>query len=57
MRELNSCAGKHKAIVVGNAQPELVEWLLKQEQTARIVFTDAHMAHGIIEGITRHGLF
>jgi len=49
--------GKNKAIVVGNAQPELVEWLLRQPQNDRIVYTDAHIARGILEGMARHGLY
>ena len=49
-------AGKHKAIIVANAQQELLDWLLQQEQSARVICTDAPMAHGILEGIARHGL-
>ena len=51
-----ACAGKHKAIIVANAQQELLDWLLQQKQTDRVVCTDAPMAHGILEGIARHGL-
>lgn len=43
--------------MVGNAQPELVDWLLKQPQDGRIVFTEAKIATGVLEGITRHGLY
>ena len=50
-------AGKHKAIIVGNAQMELLDWLMEQPQSARAVYTDAPMARGILEGIARHGLY
>lgn len=43
--------------VVGNAQPELVQWVLEQPQEARMVVTDAAMARGILEGLARHGLY
>ena len=43
--------------MVGNAQPELVDWLVKQPQDGRIIYTDAHIARGVLEGISRHGLF
>ena len=43
--------------VVGNAQPELVQWVLEQPQEARMVVTDAPMARGILEGLARHGLY
>lgn len=49
--------GENKAIVVGNGQPTLVDWLLHQPQNDRIIFTDSHMAHGILEGLARHGLY
>jgi DNA-binding LacI/PurR family transcriptional regulator len=49
-------AGQHQAIIVSNAQQELVDWLLQQKQTPRIVCTNAPMADGILEGIARHGL-
>jgi len=35
--------------VVGNAQPELVQWVLEQPQEARMVVTDAPMARCILE--------
>ncbi len=50
-------AGEHKAIIVGNAQMELLDWLMEQPQSARAVYTDAPMARGILEGIARHGLY
>jgi hypothetical protein len=43
--------------VVGNAQPELQDWLLTQPQDGRIVYTDAPGAAGIIEGLARLGLY
>lgn len=49
-------AGQHQAIIVSNAQQELLDWLLQQKQTPRIVCTDAPMADGILEGIARHGM-
>ncbi|DBB07742.1 TPA: hypothetical protein ACH3X3_009162 [Trebouxia sp. C0006] len=48
--------GQHQAIIVSNAQQELLDWLLQQKQTPRIVCTNAPMADGILEGIARHGL-
>ena len=45
------------AAVVGNAQPELVQWVLEQPQERRLVVTDAPMARGILEGLARHGLY
>ena len=42
---------------VGNAQQELLDWLLQQQQSARVVRTDAPMAAGVLEGIARHGLY
>ena len=50
-------AGENPAIVVGNAQPTLVDWLVKQPQNGRVVFTSAHIARGILEGLCRHGLY
>ncbi|KAL4852949.1 putative sucrose-phosphatase 2 [Chlorella vulgaris] len=49
--------GRNLAIVVGNAQPELVQWVLQQPQEERLVVTDAPMARGILEGLARHGLY
>lgn len=49
--------GKHMGIIVGNAQQELLDWLLQQQQSARVVRTDAPMAAGVLEGIARHGLY
>ena len=54
---LNCLAGENKAVVVGNAQPELVEWLLQQPQDDRLIYTSAHLAQGVLEGIARHGLY
>lgn len=49
--------GDHPAIIVGNAQDELKEWLLQQPQQDRIILTDATLARGILEGLSRHGLY
>lgn len=49
--------GRNKAVVVGNAQPELVQWFLQQPQTERLVMSDAPLARGLLEGLARHGLF
>lgn len=50
-------AGANPAIVVGNAQPTLMDWLVMQPQNDRIVYTTAEIARGILEGISRHGLY
>ncbi len=44
-------------IVVGNAQAELVHWLVNQPQSGKIVYADAEHADGIIEGLARHSLY
>ena len=49
--------GANPAIVVGNAQPLLVSWLVERQQDARVVLTDAPMADGILEGLARLGLY
>lgn len=51
------CAGRNLAICVGNSQPALVDWFMQQPQTPRVILTDAHMARGVLEGFSRHGLF
>lgn len=48
--------GGGPAVVVGNAQPELVDWLMAQQQDGRIVYTNAPLAWGIMEGLAKHGL-
>eukprot|EP00887_Chlorella_sp_A99_P001465 scaffold8.g1465.t1 len=47
--------GTNPAVVVGNAQQELLDWVLQQE--SRLVVTDAPLARGILEGLARHGLY
>ncbi len=47
------CSG----IVVGNAQPELLDWLVKQPQTGKTLMADAYFADGIVEGLARHGMY
>ena len=54
---LSSCTGRNLAICVGNSQPALLSWFMEQPQTSRLLLTDAHMAGGVLEGISRHGLF
>eukprot|EP00884_Botryococcus_braunii_P004434 jgi/Botrbrau1/13992/Bobra.150_1s0004.1 len=49
--------GENPAIIVGNAQPELLDWLVRQRQESRKVLTHAHMARGIMEGLGRLGLY
>eukprot|EP01023_Acetabularia_acetabulum_P016593 TRINITY_DN18188_c0_g1_i1.p1 TRINITY_DN18188_c0_g1~~TRINITY_DN18188_c0_g1_i1.p1 ORF type:complete len:233 (+),score=42.08 TRINITY_DN18188_c0_g1_i1:63-701(+) len=50
--------GKNPGIIVGNAQPELVEWLVEQTQVdGRVIMTDGKYARGILEGLARHGLY
>lgn len=49
--------GKNPAIIVGNAQPELLDWLVRQPQDSRKVLSHAHIARGILEGLARLGLF
>ncbi|KAG2492426.1 hypothetical protein HYH03_009369 [Edaphochlamys debaryana] len=49
--------GDHPSIVVGNAQPELLQWLVKQDQSGKVIYTDAAYADGILEGLARHSLY
>jgi len=49
--------GPNPGIVVGNAQPTLVEWVVRQPQDGRIVVADAHLSDGVIEGLGRHQLY
>lgn len=49
--------GEHPAVVVGNAQSELVNWLVQQPQDGKVIYTDAFFADGIMEGLARHGLY
>jgi sucrose-6F-phosphate phosphohydrolase len=49
--------GDNPAVVVGNAQPELLQWVVRQPQGARLVVADAPMARGVMEGLARHGLY
>lgn len=48
--------GSNPGIIVGNSQPELLDWLATQPQDGRLQLTDAPFAHGILEGLARHGL-
>lgn len=49
--------GDHPAIVVGNAQPELIQWVLRQPQDGKVVYSLASYADGILEGLYRHSLY
>ena len=54
-------SGQNLAIVVGNAQPDLLQWvkstqLKPDDKEARLLVTRAHMAHGILEGLQTFGL-
>ncbi|KAL6753958.1 sucrose-6F-phosphate phosphohydrolase-domain-containing protein [Haematococcus lacustris] len=49
--------GDHPAIVVGNAQTELISWMVRQPQTGKVLLAEAFYADGIMEGLARHGLF
>lgn len=53
------CAGDTPGIVVGNAQPSLISWAVTQKQhgDAQTILTDKPLAHGILEGLARHGLY
>lgn len=46
--------GKHHAIVVGNAQPDLMAWARGAQENAPLV-TKGHRAHGILEGLKELG--
>lgn len=50
-------SGSNPSIVVGNAQPELMEWVCRQSQDGRLVVADACMARGVLEGLARLGLY
>lgn len=49
--------GDNPAIVVGNAQPALMEWAVRQPQDGRVVVADAEVADGVLEGLARLGLY
>lgn len=49
--------GAMPAIIVGNAQEELVRWYHEQNDKGRIVLTDKPEATGVLEGLARHGLY
>ena len=46
-----------KGIVVGNAQPALLDWTVEQEQDGRITLADKPLARGVLEGLARQGLY
>ena len=53
-------AGQNPAIVVGNAQPDLMKWVAeqrgKESNPGRLVVTTKHEALGILEGLETLGL-
>jgi phosphoserine phosphatase len=56
-------SGRNLAIVVGNAQPDLVQWLEQHTSDEsplpgkqRLLRTKAHEAYGILEGLEYFGL-
>ncbi|KAL3162887.1 hypothetical protein ABBQ32_009336 [Trebouxia sp. C0010 RCD-2024] len=54
-------SGQNLAIVVGNAQPDLLKWVNDTQLSpdgadARLVITEQHMARGILEGLHTFGL-
>lgn len=49
--------GKNPAVVVGNAQPALLNWVTLQPQDGRLLLADAVMAKGVLEGLARLGLY
>lgn len=49
--------GANPAIVVGNAQPALMEWAVRQPQDGRVVVSDAGVADGVLEGLARLNLY
>lgn len=49
--------GDHPGIVVGNAQGELLHWLVSRAQDDKVLLADAFYADGVLEGLMRHGLY
>jgi len=49
--------GDHPGIVVGNAQGELLHWLVSRAQDDKVLLADSYFADGIMEGLMRHGLY
>lgn len=52
-------SGKHRAIVVANAEPELKQWLLTEKKEMagdnRLYIAESPMARGILEGVDHFG--
>ena len=52
-------SGRHRAIVVANAEPELKEWLLTEKRemagASRLYIAKADRANGILEGVKKFG--
>lgn len=58
LRMVCMCTGEEsKGIVVGNAQRALLDWTVEQAQNGRIALADKPLAHGVLEGLARHGLY
>jgi len=49
--------GDHPGIVVGNAQGELLRWLVKRPQDEKVLLAEAFYADGILEGLMRLGMY
>lgn len=51
--------GQHFAVVVGNAQPDLMEWAQSAQNGAKRgkkpLIVEGHRAHGVLEGLQRLG--
>ena len=64
--DITMLGGRNRAIVVGNAQPDLVAWVAEQRQreqqsaagcngAARLFSAQQHRAAGILEGLESFG--
>lgn len=55
---LGCCAGPNRAIVVGNAQPDLKQWVAQQKNgrdSSRLWMSSKPEALGILEGLEHFG--
>jgi hydroxymethylpyrimidine pyrophosphatase-like HAD family hydrolase len=55
--DVHMLGGKGPACVVANAQPELLDWVMRQPQSSRLIVCDAPLAKGVLQGLARHGLY
>mmetsp|Transcript_13029 Transcript_13029/g.39460 ORF Transcript_13029/g.39460 Transcript_13029/m.39460 type:complete len:458 (-) Transcript_13029:370-1743(-) len=58
--DIDMFRGRNRGIVVGNAQRELLEWLVEQRgrsdhDRSRLLLTDRNRAYGILEGLAHYG--